>query len=119
MDERLHQGVGFYVVFNVGARGSFWGYDDSRELVLKGLRGTTQVMMYNMEYYDSGTILGFMDRAAAAGVKLMYEVDHSGWIKRNNQDLDLEQAGLAAQLDALAANISLVKHHPALLGYYM
>ena len=85
--------------------------------MLKGLRGTTQVMMYNMEYYDSGTILGFMDRAAAAGVKLMYEVDHSGWIKRNNQDL--EQAGLAAQLDALAANISLVKHHPALLGYYM
>lgn len=59
----------------------------------------------------------FLDRAAAVGLKVLYEVDHSGWIKRHAGDLD--RTVLAAELDALAANISLVKEHPALLGYYI
>lgn len=73
--------------------------------------------MYNIEYYEPSVVLAFMDRAAAAGVKLMYELDHSGWIKHHTGNLDRTDTILAAQLDALAANVSLVKDHPALLGY--
>ena len=40
-----------------------------------------------------------------------------GWIKRNDGNLD--RVSMAVQLDALAANISGVKEHPALLGYYI
>ena len=47
IDGRLFHGVGFYTVYGVGANGVYWGYDDVQELALKGLRGTTQVMIYS------------------------------------------------------------------------
>jgi hypothetical protein len=123
VDGRIFHGVGWYMDFGVGANGAFWGYDDARDLVLRGMAGprggggANQVMMYNLQYYDSATQLDFLDRAAAAGLKVLYEVDHQGWIKRHQGDLNRTAPGMAAQLDALAANISLVKDHPCLLGY--
>lgn len=37
----------WYMNFDVGANGYFWGYDDARDLALRGMapRGVTQVMM--------------------------------------------------------------------------
>ena len=64
----------------------------------------------------SNHTLDFLDRAAAVGFKLMLQVSQ-GWIKRNNGNLD--RVSMAAELDALAANISGVKEHPALLGIHL
>lgn len=115
IDGRTHHGVGWYMDFAVGANGAFWGFDDAQDLALRGMapRGITQVMLYNFQFYPAAAQLEFLDRAAASGLKVMYEVDHDGWIKRHQGTLN--RSTLSAQLDALAANISLVKEHPALL----
>jgi hypothetical protein len=117
LDGRIWRGIGFYMA-GFGQGGYWWGFQDLSDLVLRGLapHGVNQGMLYNFQYFPIEVQLKFLDRAAAVGFKVMLQVSQ-GWIKRNNANLD--RVSMAAQLDALAANISSVKEHPALLGYYI
>ena len=117
VDGRTWRGVGFYMA-GFGQGGYWWGYEDLGDLALRGFapHGVNQGMLYNFQYFPVDVQLSFLDRAAAVGFKVMLEVSQ-GWIKRNNQNLD--RVSMVAQLDALAANISGVKEHPAILGYYI
>ena len=79
--------------------------------------GINMVMPYNLNYFNITDQRLYLDWCHAAGVKVLYPMVYfTGATNTNNYGRDWESP---AWLAAVSANVSGVKDHPAILGYYM
>eukprot|EP01051_Picozoa_sp_SAG22_P004058 SAG22_NODE_209_length_15177_cov_9.282995_8_plen_407_part_00 len=79
--------------------------------------GINMVMAYNLNDFNSTDQRLYLDWCHAAGVKILYPMMYfSGVVNKQNYGSDWASPEWIA---AVSANVSRVKDHPAILGFYM
>eukprot|EP00040_Diaphanoeca_grandis_P029827 m.175459 g.175459 ORF g.175459 m.175459 type:complete len:773 (-) comp31821_c1_seq1:377-2695(-) len=122
-------GLGWYVAGDAGSMG------ESNPNVFSGL-GVSQIMPYglvqNVDFMHNTTrVFEYFDAAHKAGVKVLMPMQQFGWTGNPACDPLSHPSGVPAWCNYTArindpawtagviANVTLVKSHPALLGYYI
>ena len=121
-------GSGWYVGTN--SMSADWDKNASeslKALSMQAKMGDNQIMPYGLGWWPAAEQLAFLDGCWSLGIKVMYPLgpmvgkdytqvgDPAGpWFR------DLDTAWAEPQWQAsVRSNVSLVKNHPALLGYYI
>lgn len=109
-------GMGWYL--NAGRAGNatelFGG------LATHGQLGTNQLMPYELVALDPQEQLSFLDHCHASGIRVLFPMQQfgvTGGITVNYSKHWDGSADARAWQAQVVANVTLVKHHPALLGY--
>ena len=78
----------------------------------------TQIMPYGLQALHPPAQLAFLDACAILGVKVMYDMQPLGMTALGGMNYDTDWASATWKAD-VEANVSLVRNHPAILGYYI
>ena len=78
----------------------------------------TQIMPYGLQALHPPAQLAFLDACAILGVKVMYDMQPLGMTALGGMNYDTDWASATWKADVVA-NVSLVRNHPAILGYYI
>ena len=128
VDGRPYVGIGWYLDGMGGADsgGGFATYDNMTDYLTHAQAplGVNQGMIYRMFTYPPERQLRVLDQLAAAGFKVMYEVGQQ--LSDCGDPIQAELRGMpglcyndSSKLTWLKDVVRLIKHHPALLGYYI
>ena len=81
--------------------------------------GVDMVMPYNLNDFNASDQLHYLDLCHAAGVKVLYPLADLGFTAGLNKQNYAKDWLNPAWVSAVRGNVTLVKSHPALLGYYL
>lgn len=127
VDGRPYVGIGWYLdgMSGVESGRGFATFDNMTDYLAHAQApvGVNQGMIYRMFTYPPERQLHVLDQLAASGFKVMYEVGQQ--LSDCGDPIQAELRGMrglcfndSTKLAWLKDVIHLVKHHPALLGYY-
>ena len=78
----------------------------------------TQIMPYGLQALHPPAQLAFLDACATLGVKVMYDMQPLGMTALGGMNYDTDWASATWKADVVA-NVTLVRNHSAILGYYV
>lgn len=127
VDGRPYVGIGWYLdgMSGVESGRGFATFDNMTDYLTHAQApvGINQGMIYRMFTYPPERQLHVLDQLAASGFKVMYEVGQQ--LSDCGDPIQAELRGMpglcfndSTKLTWLKDVVHLVKHHPALLGYY-
>jgi len=125
VDGRLHAGSGFYYSGNYHGTG-FLSHRNFSEYVVKSATPNrlNEGMVYRLHLYTPKEQLEILDELAAVNFKVLYEMpqmDNCNGSASPDQETSclLHHDTTSPGYQLLNDTVHLIKHHPALLGYYI